>query len=147
MDTPSTDDPPERPSEASQEPLSEQHGSANRSGLSEREIRRRFGRVFEMALAAADRAEHPPSSEAELTSKSNGCTIDAHKPQHASNFTRVAMKQLYIRLPDELHEQLVKLAEKERRSLNAQVVYLLEHAVQPSPNEQSPAPSTKHEET
>jgi hypothetical protein len=44
------------------------------------------------------------------------------------------MKQLYLRLPDELHEVLVKLAEKERRSLNAQVIYLLEQAVpQPSP--------------
>jgi hypothetical protein len=42
------------------------------------------------------------------------------------------MKQLYLRLPDELHEALVKLAEKERRSLNAQVIYLLEQAVQPS---------------
>jgi hypothetical protein len=40
------------------------------------------------------------------------------------------MKQLYLRLPDELHEYLVKLAERERRSLNAQIVYLLEQATQ-----------------
>ena len=43
------------------------------------------------------------------------------------------MKQLYLRLPDALHEQLVKLAEKERRSLNAQILYLLEQATQPPP--------------
>jgi hypothetical protein len=55
------------------------------------------------------------------------------------------MKQLYIRLPDELHEHLVKLAEKERRSLNAQVVYLLEHAVQQSLPTKSPPPTNEEE--
>ena len=40
------------------------------------------------------------------------------------------MKQLYLRIPDELHEQLVKLAERERRSLNAQIIYLLEQDIQ-----------------
>jgi hypothetical protein len=54
------------------------------------------------------------------------------------------MKQLYLRLPDELHEQLVKIAERERRSLNAQVVYLLEQAVQQPP--QSPKRAQEHEE-
>ena len=56
------------------------------------------------------------------------------------------MKQLYIRLPDQLHEQLVRLAEKERRSLNAQVVYLLEHAVQQLPKGKHPTSTNEEEE-
>ena len=56
------------------------------------------------------------------------------------------MKQLYIRLPDQLHEQLVRLAEKERRSLNAQVVYLLEHAVQQLPKGKYPTSTNEEEE-
>ena len=55
------------------------------------------------------------------------------------------MKQLYLRIPDELHEQLVKLAERERRSLNAQITYLLEQAVQRLP--QAPKRAQEDEET
>ena len=58
------------------------------------------------------------------------------------------MKQLYLRLPDELHEQLVKLAERERRSLNAQIIYLLEHAVRQGAQQQKPSidPSEESQE-
>lgn len=36
----------------------------------------------------------------------------------------------HVRLPDELHAALVELARAERRSLNAQVVVLLERALE-----------------
>jgi hypothetical protein len=39
------------------------------------------------------------------------------------------MKQLQVRLPDELHTALKALAETDRRSLNAEIVVLLEQAV------------------
>jgi hypothetical protein len=54
------------------------------------------------------------------------------------------MKQLYLRIPDELHEQLVKLAERERRSLNAQIIYLLEQDIQRIP--QAPKRAQEDEE-
>jgi hypothetical protein len=38
------------------------------------------------------------------------------------------MKQLNVRLPDELHAALRALAEAEHRSLNAEIVHLLEGA-------------------
>ena len=38
------------------------------------------------------------------------------------------MKQLQVRLPDELHATLKALAEADRRSLNAEIVVLLEQA-------------------
>ena len=38
------------------------------------------------------------------------------------------MKQLQVRLPDELHTALKTLAEQDRRSLNAEIVVLLEQA-------------------
>lgn len=40
------------------------------------------------------------------------------------------MKQLNVRLPDELHADLKSLAEAEHRSLNAEIVTLLEQAVE-----------------
>jgi hypothetical protein len=40
-----------------------------------------------------------------------------------------ATVQLNFRLPPELHARLVKLAAKERRSLNEQMVHLLERAL------------------
>lgn len=39
------------------------------------------------------------------------------------------MKHLQVRLPDELHAALVALAQAERRSLNAQIVVVLERGV------------------
>lgn len=41
------------------------------------------------------------------------------------------MKQLNVRLPDELHEALKALAETEHRSLNAQIIAMLERDVKP----------------
>ena len=38
-------------------------------------------------------------------------------------------KRLLVRLPRELADQLTVIAERERRSLNAQIVYMLERAV------------------
>lgn len=38
-------------------------------------------------------------------------------------------KRLLLRFPRELADQLAAIAEKERRSLNAQIVYFLERAV------------------
>jgi len=38
------------------------------------------------------------------------------------------MKQLNVRLPDDLHAALQALAEAEHRSLNAEIVHLLERA-------------------
>jgi hypothetical protein len=40
------------------------------------------------------------------------------------------MKRLDLRLPDDLHERLVKLAEREERSLHGQIVYLLRRGVE-----------------
>jgi hypothetical protein len=37
-----------------------------------------------------------------------------------------AMKRLYLRLDDDLHERLVAAAETDRRSLNAEITWLLE---------------------
>lgn len=39
------------------------------------------------------------------------------------------MKNLNVRIPDELHARLKALAEREHRSLNAEIVHLLEQAV------------------
>ena len=36
------------------------------------------------------------------------------------------MKQLTLRLPNELHQALKELADKEQRSLHAQIIYILE---------------------
>jgi hypothetical protein len=43
------------------------------------------------------------------------------------------MKQLNVRLPDELHAALKTIADAERRSLNAEIVILLERAVEQAP--------------
>lgn len=40
------------------------------------------------------------------------------------------MKNLNLRTPDELHARLKKLATEDHRSLNAEIVYLLERAVE-----------------
>lgn len=34
-----------------------------------------------------------------------------------------------LRLPDDLHQRLVELAERERRSLNEQIVFMLENGL------------------
>jgi hypothetical protein len=39
------------------------------------------------------------------------------------------MKLLSLRLPEELHAALKEIADKERRSLHAQIVYILEEFV------------------
>lgn len=38
-------------------------------------------------------------------------------------------KKLTIRIPVELHEQLVKLAEQDTRSLNGEIIALLQKAI------------------
>src|SRR5437016_4484556 len=52
--------------------------------MSEPEIRRRLGKVIEMALTAADRADHQPDTDTHLTPDTNGCTIDALQTQSAT---------------------------------------------------------------
>ena len=39
------------------------------------------------------------------------------------------MKNLNVRLPDELHARLVAAAENSRRSLNSEVLWLLDNAL------------------
>jgi hypothetical protein len=43
---------------------------------------------------------------------------------------READVRFLLRLPESLHAELVKIAEEEQRSLNAQIVYLLTKAVE-----------------
>ncbi|MFF0775163.1 Arc family DNA-binding protein [Nonomuraea wenchangensis] len=45
------------------------------------------------------------------------------------------MKQITLRLPDDLHARLKELAQQEHRSLHAQVLYIVEQAV-PAPSSQ-----------
>lgn len=40
------------------------------------------------------------------------------------------MKRLLIRLPDDLHEVLITLAQEERRSLNSELIIRLERSVE-----------------
>ena len=40
------------------------------------------------------------------------------------------MKRFALRLPDDLHKRLVKVAEAERRSLHSQILVLLEQALE-----------------
>ena len=39
------------------------------------------------------------------------------------------MKRFDLRLPDELHERLLRLAQRERRSIHAQILKLLEEGL------------------
>jgi len=43
------------------------------------------------------------------------------------------MKQITLRLPDELHAKLKDLAEREHRSLHAQVLHILQTVQEPKP--------------
>ncbi|MGW5162957.1 FitA-like ribbon-helix-helix domain-containing protein [Nonomuraea wenchangensis] len=43
------------------------------------------------------------------------------------------MKQITLRLPDDLHARLKELAQHEHRSLHAQVLYIVEQAVPAQP--------------
>ncbi len=50
-------------------------------------------------------------------------------------------KNVILRLPPELHSRLVALAKQKRRSLNGQIVYLLERALdQPDSDEPQQLP-------
>jgi len=49
------------------------------------------------------------------------------------------MKQISLRLPDDLHAALKKLAQREHRSLHGQVVHILrKHAIPLPPEDGSP---------
>lgn len=49
------------------------------------------------------------------------------------------MKQLNVRLPDDLHAALKELAQREHRSLHGQIVHVLrEHAIPLPPEDGSP---------
>lgn len=52
------------------------------------------------------------------------------------------MKTMSLRLPDDLHEALVKLAEDKERSLNQQIVYLLRQSLK-KPGDQSSANASR----
>jgi predicted HicB family RNase H-like nuclease len=41
-----------------------------------------------------------------------------------------AMKRFDLRLPDELHERVVALAQRERRSVHAQILRLIEEGLE-----------------
>lgn len=45
------------------------------------------------------------------------------------------MERITLRLPDDLHEALTKIAQKENRSLNSQILYALKAHVQAYENE------------
>lgn len=47
------------------------------------------------------------------------------------------MERITLRLPDDLHEALIKIAQKENRSLNSQILYALKAYVQAYENESS----------
>ena len=47
-----------------------------------------------------------------------------------------------LRLPDDLHAQLVALAQEERRSLNSEIVVLLERSVGKRPRSRAGNPPT-----
>ena len=49
-------------------------------------------------------------------------------------------KNLILRLPDDLHARLVPLAKQKRRSLNGQIVYLLEQALDQPDSDEQPQP-------
>ena len=42
----------------------------------------------------------------------------------------MGIKNVTVRMPDDLHAQLVALAEREKRSLNGQILSVLEKAVE-----------------
>ena len=50
------------------------------------------------------------------------------------------MRPLMLRLPDDLHTQLVALAEQERRSLNSEIVVLLEGSLGKEPKSRAGTP-------
>jgi hypothetical protein len=45
------------------------------------------------------------------------------------------VKRFALRLEDDLHEKLVKLSEREHRSLHSQIIYLLEQSVKKAQDE------------
>ncbi len=50
------------------------------------------------------------------------------------------MKTTNVRLPDGVHERLKAIAERNRRSLNAQIVWYLEHGLDDEDQADSPPP-------
>lgn len=40
------------------------------------------------------------------------------------------MKKITLRLPDDLHQELLLIADQEERSLNSQILYFLRHATE-----------------
>jgi predicted HicB family RNase H-like nuclease len=46
------------------------------------------------------------------------------------------MKDIHVRLPDEIHAKLVAIAGAERRSLNSQLIVLIERAPDPGAGHQ-----------
>lgn len=49
------------------------------------------------------------------------------------------MRNLNVRLPDELHDRLKAAAERDRRSLNAEILHLLDRALADGEHGQTPA--------
>lgn len=47
------------------------------------------------------------------------------------------MKRLTLRLPDELHDNLAQLSEREKRSLNNLILYILDLYVHENPSDDS----------
>lgn len=40
------------------------------------------------------------------------------------------MKQLNLRIPDDLHDRITRWAERDRRSVNAEILWLIERVLQ-----------------
>lgn len=55
-------------------------------------------------------------NQSDIKVKQGGCTMAEIKP-------------ITLRIPMELHEKIKELADKEKRSVNSQVIYLLEKAL------------------
>ncbi|MFG3289292.1 Arc family DNA-binding protein [Streptomyces sp. NPDC048179] len=50
-------------------------------------------------------------------------------------------KRITLRLPADLHERIVERARIDRRSLNSEIVHLLEVAIGPAPQESDSSPA------
>lgn len=47
------------------------------------------------------------------------------------------MKNVNVRIPDELHARIQRASERERRSLNAEILWLIERGLEGHPEEET----------
>jgi hypothetical protein len=66
--------------------------------------------------------------------------MTAKRPQFDGNVR--PMKNVTVRIPDDLHTLIEKAAETDRRSFNAEILWLAEQGLQRQPGTGQPAPAT-----